>query len=152
MKRQNIGPPPLPARGGWLPPPRHRSDPGAFYTMEYPPQPPRLHPGPPQPIYQLPPQPATLRLHPGPQLSYQLPPPLPPKLYQRSLRPGFQLAPPHQLHLVPPPPKENIMREDDDKKMAHIPLARYRVLYLGSAVPTETAQGIESFQQPLRER
>ena len=34
----------------------------------------------------------------------------------------------------------------------HIPLAKCRVLYLGSAVPMETANGIEALQQPLRER
>ncbi len=34
----------------------------------------------------------------------------------------------------------------------HIPLARCRVLYLGSAVPVETAQGLEAVQAPLRER
>lgn len=34
----------------------------------------------------------------------------------------------------------------------HIPLAKCRVLYLGSAVPLDTKQGIEAVQIPLRER
>ena len=39
------------------------------------------------------------------------------------------------------------------KKVAnHIPLARCRVLYLGSAVPLETSQGIDAVQGPCRER
>ena len=32
----------------------------------------------------------------------------------------------------------------------HIPLAKCRVLYLGSAVPLETATGLEAVQQPLK--
>ena len=32
----------------------------------------------------------------------------------------------------------------------HIPLAKCRVLYLGSAVPLETASGLEAVQQPLK--
>jgi len=39
---------------------------------------------------------------------------------------------------------------DDASK--HIPLAKCRVLYLGSAVPLETKQGIDAVQIPLRER
>ena len=34
----------------------------------------------------------------------------------------------------------------------HIPLAKCRVLYLGSAVPLETKQGVDAVQSPLRER
>jgi len=34
----------------------------------------------------------------------------------------------------------------------HIPLCKADVLYLGSAVPIETACGIEAFQMPCRER
>ena len=38
------------------------------------------------------------------------------------------------------------------KVVEHIPLAKTRVLYLGSAVPLETAVGLEAVQLPLRER
>jgi hypothetical protein len=34
----------------------------------------------------------------------------------------------------------------------HIPLAKCRVLYLGSAVPLDTKNGLEAVQKPLRER
>lgn len=37
-------------------------------------------------------------------------------------------------------------------KPGHIPLARCRVLYLGSAVPLDTSHGIEAVQGPCRER
>lgn len=38
------------------------------------------------------------------------------------------------------------------KNAKHIPLARCRSLYLGSAVPLETSQGLEAVQGPCRER
>ena len=38
------------------------------------------------------------------------------------------------------------------KQVEHIPLAKCRVLYLGSAVPIETAVGLEAVQKPLAER
>lgn len=34
----------------------------------------------------------------------------------------------------------------------HVPLAKCRVLYLGSAVPLETVQGLDALQVPLRQR
>ncbi|XP_013400998.1 serine/arginine repetitive matrix protein 1-like [Lingula anatina] len=37
-------------------------------------------------------------------------------------------------------------------KVEHKPLARCRVLYLGSAVPIETARGLDAIQKPLQER
>jgi len=39
-----------------------------------------------------------------------------------------------------------------NQQVEHIPLAKTRVLYLGSAVPIETANGLEAVQLPLRER
>ena len=38
------------------------------------------------------------------------------------------------------------------KQARHIPLARCRALYLGSAVPLDTSQGLEAIQGPCRER
>lgn len=38
------------------------------------------------------------------------------------------------------------------QKPGHIPLARCRVLYLGSAVPLDTSHGIDAVQGPCRER
>lgn len=40
----------------------------------------------------------------------------------------------------------------EEYKGNHIPLAKCRVLYLGSAVPLETSVGLESVQNPLKER
>lgn len=39
-----------------------------------------------------------------------------------------------------------------EKKVEHVPLAKCRVLYLGSSVPTETKEGLDAIQQPLRDR
>lgn len=36
--------------------------------------------------------------------------------------------------------------------MPTVPLCRCRVLYIGSAVPTITKDGLQGIQQPLRER
>lgn len=61
-------------------------------------------------------------------------------------RPAIPIQQPPQAHSVVGVPTGNILIG------RHIPLAKCRVLYLGSAVPLETTNGIESVQQPLRER
>jgi len=40
----------------------------------------------------------------------------------------------------------------DTSRMPTIPLCRCRVLYIGSAVPTITKDGLQGIQQPLKER
>lgn len=47
---------------------------------------------------------------------------------------------------------EMAMVSSSNHGVDHIPLAKTRVLYLGSAVPIETANGLEAVQMPLRER
>ena len=49
-------------------------------------------------------------------------------------------------------PTEEMSQLTISRRAVHVPLARCRVLYLGSAVPTETAVGLEAVQQPLKER
>lgn len=40
----------------------------------------------------------------------------------------------------------------DSINTKNIPLCRCRVLYIGSAIPTVTKDGLQGIQQPLKER
>lgn len=53
-------------------------------------------------------------------------------------------APPQSMAMVVP--------RGPRRAPSHIPLAKLRVLYLGSAVPLQTREGLEAVQGPLRER
>ncbi|CAD5112919.1 DgyrCDS2126 [Dimorphilus gyrociliatus] len=53
----------------------------------------------------------------------------------------------------PTPPAHSVVGVPTNIQIGkHHPLAKCRVLYLGSAVPLETTNGLEAVQQPLRER
>ena len=60
-----------------------------------------------------------------------------------TLQQGVSVQAPGVAATLPAQPK---------RSAKHIPLARCRSLYLGSAVPLETSQGLEAVQGPCRER
>ncbi|KAK2169110.1 hypothetical protein LSH36_12g14041 [Paralvinella palmiformis] len=124
----------------YFPPPGGLPDPMLLNTLTYPPP---GAPGMPQP-------------HP-----YNLEP-------MPTAAPG---GPPIDAYLVEPPPKipeptdttlllprANFTVSDINggssggRLSGHIPLAKCRVLYIGTAIPTETSEGIKAVQEPLRKR
>ena len=82
-------------------------------------------------------------------------------MLQPMLQPGVQYVPaatlqrPVQVQAVNPAqavPIQSATLPAKKSSAKHIPLARCRALYLGSAVPLETSQGLEAVQGPCRER
>lgn len=82
--------------------------------------------------------------------------PRPPMLVQGM--PGASQTMPRVISVLQQPqqvttlPTGATMQQAKAGKPNHIPLARCRVLYLGSAVPLDTSRGIEAVQGPCRER
>lgn len=65
---------------------------------------------------------------------------------------GAPGAPQMVQQVVQQPAVASAQVVQEQATVKHIPLVKVRALYLGSAVPMETAVGLEALQQPLRER
>lgn len=129
---------PLPA---FLPPPGGLPDPMLLNTLPLPPPPPGA-PGIPQPQPYIP-EPVPAAAPGGPPINaYIEPPPKIPEMTDSTIM----------------PPRPNFTVSDVNggssttKIGGHIPLAKCRVLYIGTAIPTETSEGIKAVQEPLRKR
>ena len=126
------GPPPVP---GFFPPPGGLPNPIIMSAMAGPP------PGAPGMLPQMPPPPPPVPYDPR-----AAPAPGGPPLIQQRVPESYvpMMAPQPQPQPPAAPPKPKIG--------AHIPLAKCRVLYIGTAIPTETSEGIKAVQEPLNKR